>query len=469
MVLKRAMELFGSRADPAPAPRKRRHADPAQQLSGNEPSPADPDLSALENALTKISQGRTELVTGRVQLLKFDRLRKRFGSKWDRLADRVLMIIQMAIGRRLADDDVFIRHGDLGFIILFASLSQEQAELKCALIADEVAKRLFGSDVTSDDFEIRTATTTVDGRIALQRADNLEDLLAEMAAQLDKTDVEFVTDPQTEVEDGSGIDNEQTEMSALAYRERTPFKASDLDYVFQPVWDVSLKALSTYGCMPARRENARILALGEAAIPNDLLPLEMLELDRAVLRTAVSELMLALDLQRKCLISIPIHYSTLGSAQRRQLYLSECRDLDDSGRTLLLFEIVGLPDGVPQSRLMELSVSLRPFSRAVLARCLVDENDFQKYKAAGITAVGFDASAGAYSEAGLMKEMEKFVERAEKHGLQTYLLGASTLSLNAAAIATGVTYLTGPAVTSVTDQPKNAVRFNLNDLFGIPT
>jgi hypothetical protein len=163
------------------------------------------------------------------------------------------------------------------------------------------------------------------------------------------------------------------------------------------------------------------------------------------------------------LLSMPVHFETLGAVGRRRQFveaLGKC--LDDRGRKLLRIEI----EGVPPARLIEIVAPLRPHCRAIMLQLPLETTDFSNVRGCGALAIGCDISGHRGTEFMLMQAMDRFARAiADKAGLPSYLNGANSLSMVTAALGAGFAYIDGDAVAKLIDHPRGLVDFRLADLY----
>jgi hypothetical protein len=167
------------------------------------------------------------------------------------------------------------------------------------------------------------------------------------------------------------------------------------------------------------------------------------------------------------LLSMPVHFETLGAVGRRRQFveaLGKC--LDDRGRKLLRIEIEGVPQGVPPARLIEIVAPLRPHCCAIMLQLPLETTDFSNVRGCGALAIGCDITGHRGAEFMLMQAMNRFARAvADKPGLPSDLHGANSLSMVTAALGAGFAYIDGDAVAKLIDHPRGLVDFRLADLY----
>lgn len=153
------------------------------QTTGPTPPPApkhkekDPQLvedrqdfeSRLQDFLSQKGTAGS-FTSGRVHLINVDEVRTKLGQKWENMSDRVHRIIKNTLKSRLSSQDFFTPQGDDTYIIIFGNSPEEEAKLKCALLAEEIMEKIFGEDQAKEIelLGVRAIVTRVDGSIATE-------------------------------------------------------------------------------------------------------------------------------------------------------------------------------------------------------------------------------------------------------------------------------------------------------------
>ena len=253
--------------------------------------------------------------------------------------------------------------------------------------------------------------------------------------------------------------------------EPTPVKAgeqsSPLDHVrflFRPIWDVKRNAVFNFLCVPIVKTQGGRVQAGEAAIDGLADRHFRLDYDLRLLKRVVDELMRVGAQDRRILFTIPVHVDTVSFGPFRTEYVRLWRELPLSLQRLAVFDLVGGDEGFPQSRLIEILPTLKPLSRAVTLRMpLSSVRSIGRFAHVGLHAISTEAPAGR--EEGLQNDFEKFVVATEKAHLLTYLHGIRTGSLALAAVGAGFSFIDGAAIGSAEVNPKDALRFSMEDLY----
>lgn len=414
------------------------------------PTPVEPLAANFAKLAADLIRGADEVMAGKVQLIGLERIRERFGDGWSRVAERADRIAEQAIRRRLNSHDIMTKVHDLNYLVLFTGVPQEEAQLRCRMIADDIARELLGDEGSAELLEVKTAVAQVDKEVSFEETPSLEALSSLLLAGAEGAS------PPTDAQPPA-------RPRAAWTQPADPLDA--VEFVYRPMWDVKRKVVSAFLCLPALRLPGGQRVVGEQSIPGIESEDVQKTLDNRLLDRVLEDLSKVAQAGRRLLLALPVHFNTIAAASRRLEYLNECRRLPPGVAKLLLFEIVGAPSGVPQSRILELATALRTQSRAVLFRTPIWSSGWGELSQAGILAVGADLSRENAPEATLMERFVKFAETADAKRLGCYLHGLRSLSLTVSAVGAGFHYLSGQPIADLADAPPDAHHFSLADLY----
>lgn len=398
---------------------------------------------------------------GQVNLVSMLRIKERLGSQWAHHAVNADRIARNAIERYLLPGDIYARWKDTGYIVMFSTLDAHQAQIKCMLIGDEITKKLLGEGEI-DLAEVHGVEVEADGELRFSPLPGFEQLVALTVGgappHVDKEEVSAALSPALFV-------GTEALPAGAGYRKSDPL--ADISYSFRPSWDPGRGVIAAYLCAaelfeePSGRRREAHLILG-----NDNSALE--KLDFAVLDHVIAVLDGLVREKRRLLITAPVRFETLTSAANRRRYIDALSRLSADSAALLVVELVAVPEGVPQARLLEISSPLRAHARAVIARLAPETADFAQFAGSRIAAVGCNISRQSGSELALMQQMARFSRGAAKAGIATYLRGVHTVSLATAALGAGFAHVDGDAIAAAIALPRGIVQFSLFDLYNPP-
>ncbi len=410
-----------------------------------------------------LGEAGTSVHAGKVNLIGLERIKQRFGPEWERIADRAARIARNAIERHLAPGDIFTDVRGMTFVIVFATLDLDRAQLKCRLIAHEIAKALLGEDGAAD-LDVKTAVARVDGSIGFSSVPSLEDLLALPA---------FAA-AEHAAEDGPKIDCDElimvpvtppaAELPKAAVRSSDPL--AGLQFAWRPSWWTAQNVISAYRCVGLLPTSDIGEVYGEAdlAVEGDINA--RAKLDFAALAHVLAEIERISTEKFKVLVGVNVDFETLAPTVRRRQFTKEIIDhLNPESKGLFVINLVGIPRGAPASRLVEMIGPLRQHCRAITARLDIDVTDFSAFKGIGVASVGCDIANSAGTELQIMQRMSRFARAADKIGVAAHIDGVRTLSLLAAAVGAGFRYIDGDVVAKLVSRPRRVLNFHLVDAY----
>jgi len=238
-----------------------------------------------------------------------------------------------------------------------------------------------------------------------------------------------------------------------------------INFVFRPVWDPTRNAIATYLCVPQVKISDVDSAVGDASLVVKDDVDGMARLDSATIARVKEDLKQMEVDGRRLIIATPVHFETLCSAAERRKYAVELETIPEPMKRYLVFEVIRVPAGVPKRRLIEVIAPLRFNCRAVWLQVAIETNSFTEIRGTGIAGVGADIATLMKSEFVAMHHLIGFQRAAEKVGVATFLHGAQSRSLVAAAVGAGFHYIDGDGVVPARARPDGMVAFSLADLF----
>jgi hypothetical protein len=226
---------------------------------------------------------------------------------------------------------------------------------------------------------------------------------------------------------------------------------------FTPIWDAQQEAVTTYRCVSAEQ------IASDAAGPDLQAKLDLaVTVSRVVKATEV--LGRHLEMGEKFLMWIPIAFDVLTSPVGRMEIAGVCRSVSPDLRPYLIFEMSDLPFGVPQSRLSELVVSLRPFCRGVAAHLPTRIPNYGAYLGAGLHAIGLSFSASGVRGTEMGSELFKLSLAAKRQRVRSFAFDVPHHDLLRSSRELGINHMSSPLVGKALDAPTPIKRLLIQDI-----
>jgi len=404
-------------------------------------------VAEIEEALMRIGASGRGVMTGRVQVLRYDQLREELGEEWARLGSRIEIVIESIIRQNLTAEDMHWRLAEHAYLLLFASLSPADAEVKCALIRAKIEEYFKGNPNLTGKVIAETTVSSVDGKIQLRPLEDLVSLFDRLElAQTEGHSEEHQTgnDRSDNGERGEVSWQTVTDDIAAAREEITHIK-----FVQRPIWDTSTRAVKFLALMPVDARRSKSYSGGSIlrAWTGGALTLA---LDEASVRK-VHEAQAEEIIGRSNSNWFQVHYGTLENPQlRRDLFVS-LGTIDEASISSHAVELIGLPKKMQLRPDSPVRHALGRCTGEVAACCDLLSPQFTGFSEDDVDWVGFTMRNSNLEKASAIKAISRFVKLAERSGYEIYARDLPTHEVVEAAIALGVRYIFGSTVSTHVD------------------
>src|SRR5258708_29552075 len=236
-----------------------------------------------------------QVMASKVQLIGLERVKEHLGDAWRRVVDRADQVAERAILKRLTPQDMMTKVHALNYLVLFAGITKEEAQLRCRMIASEIARQLIGEEGSGDMLSVKTGVTPVDGEALFEDTPSLEALAARLAA------------------DDSHAEGAAATPIAATKPSVTADPLDQVEFVYRPMWDVRHKVVTAFLCLPAVRLSSGQRVVGENAIVGIDAEETQRALDLRVLKPTTDDLSTAFNPGKNPLIAVPVPFQTIST------------------------------------------------------------------------------------------------------------------------------------------------------------
>ena len=396
----------------------------------------------------------TVVSAGKIHMLGLEAIKARLGPKWDRMSGLVHRYFEAAIRREMAPGDTFVHTNELSYIVLFRGTTLAETQIKCAVIAQDVCKRLFGEDDT--DVSVRSLTLPVND-VDL----TLPEVQAALNALLEKEGREaryYVRERRRGARESQNIrvrlDKDSEQYHCLP-QDRPHF-------LYRPIWDSVRGVVLTYLCqaLPNTVTSATTFSDcciaetdGEQALLDELTLLDCLYRARNLRNSGL-----------RIQFAVPLHFSTLARGKYWRNYSAIRNNASpELLRDIALF-VHGIGPDVPNIRLIGELPKLSAISSRIF--CLVDDPASipRQFRNTGAYALGLSYSRMS-SEGEWVARLSSACGIARNEGFETFALGAATRSAAVNAIGAGARFVEGAGVRGPIANPKFGYVHEIDDLY----
>ncbi|GAB6051692.1 hypothetical protein JCM17960_05120 [Magnetospira thiophila] len=397
---------------------------------------------AFLKQLKGILASHRAVMEGRIFQLDLTSIQKEMGEKWNRIAANIDRIVSGVLDLRLTESDVFMKQDSTHYLVAFASSDVARSKLKLSLVAHEVGQRVLGLSWDSNAGLVKSLTLGENEEILVEAID---------------------------MQEGTGVDDMPREGGSLPspklFRslDHVSEDSGQIGFMFRPMWYVKRKVITTYLCVPALSDENSSFRCGYNVLPKPSDPKQIAYLDNATARRLGLEFRRLAQNNMDPLLSMPVHYETLFNPQSKVAFIRTCHQHLATKRNRVVFELVGLPEGIPFSHLQDMTHALRPLGRAIMGRMRRGVVKLPFHKQAGLHGVGIDISTGGHSEDGIIQEFNAFASVAAENDLRTYVHGIASLSQSTAAVCAGFDYVDGYAIANVADAARDIEVYDIRE------
>jgi len=452
--------LFGSRdAGPKAAPRGAgryqvrvpdREGDDADAAQSEPSSSASsPDLSAN---LRRIFDRRDPTHAGSIHLLGLESLHTRLGDRWPAVSGRVHQLAEKLLAQHMAEYDAWFQHGPEAYVVVFAHLGPDQAQLICAKIVEQLQVMLLGHADT-DSIVVHTAMHQLGSEMVMVPS-NLKQMLDSAAAA---ARIEAV---ETPISDSADLTAQRARN--LTLRASTPEPTGPLQVRYRPVWDVGKQVLSLYMARCYRSRPGRTPQWGYDCLEDPHDAQQILDLDLWVAHDALETALELYENRFRFFLSLPLHFETLAASPRRTAVATILKQIPPHLLPFATYHLYGVPEGVPSGRLAEFAAFLKPYGRTVMVETTSLAQDLSPVGGTGVRVVNTPLPLGISADR-CRAEVGRFVAAAGRQQLLPSVEGVTSVEIEDICEAAGVRFLSGDLIGGWVDVPEHVVRRSRTD------
>lgn len=432
-------------------------------------------LARFETSVDDLLQSHGSVVLGRVHFLNLEELIVRRGEgKKSRLMKAENAILAV-IGKNLKEGETFVRP-EVGVLwFLFPDLNRAAGELKCAAIADQIARALTEDDPIYAELKSEKTVEPIDRKAWVARKTASPESNAAVNRGEPKQNGRHKENPSGRQAPGTerpmparprglmrNLRRESPPPISTLYADRLP---KGIAVGYQAVWNVRNRMITSYAAVPRRDYPEGTTVTGKWILGTDTGFAPVAALDSFVQRESVAGLRALIESGRQTLLVLPVHFSTVDNQSLFLPYWRELAELSPDERKHVVVEILQVSDALPAFRTKDVMARLRPLARSVLVQLSPDSTRIRSWAESGAHAVGFAVTEEKGPEKILMEKMNAFVARAEEAGIHAYAHDVTTSSLAMAAVAAGFRYVGGPAILPEMNSPQMIEPFECERIF----
>lgn len=232
------------------------------------------------------------------------------------------------------------------------------------------------------------------------------------------------------------------------------YKLSEIIRVrYAPVWFAPNRIISGYAARPTVALTRKTYSDRQA------------HEDLAILGAAIRQLKDMRERGEFALIVVPVWVQTVCRKTTRDLYNIYCRGLDTQLKNFIVLQLKGMDTLTPSQSDWEALRGLSWHCRAVIVDTGMKKISPKKMGSMKFHTFGFDLADIGAPEDQLFKVLDDYAAYYQRYRKETFVLGIESHSLFAAALGSGFSYISGPAISPLVEAPRHAAFFSLEKVY----
>jgi len=430
---------------------KWRRIDQTLSIHGAECTKSTSALSTMTADLKtfiKRAMARGEHIdVGQFRLLNLTAVREQAGENWPSVRKRVFTTATQFLAKRIGKDDAVLPCEE-GFLVFFATAPDDPATFLAELSDALTAFFLGGPETTA---------IAVEGEASQVSAGEIQQLAAPPSKPVASAPAAKPDAPRK-----SAVDKRPLP------RSRPVSECEDDSIIahYRPLWDAARQAMAANACLAKVVIGGRALE-GRRAIATHMSKVSHADLDNCVAATAVEVIQTLLRKQKRMMLRIALHETSLADRDSRKALIKTIERLPETARKILLVRIDGLSDA-PAAQAAALT-ELGELGVRLMAELQFGDTEIADFANCDVSlfSCASPAPSNANSE-GLMdhdaRALNEMVRAAAALKAATYLHDVRDLHVLKAAMASGVRFFSGQAVIEDRATPAPAKPLSMVDL-----
>jgi len=376
------------------------------------------ELDQLEKAISTILAAGAEKILGRMFVLSLDTIRQRYGTSWRYVSEKAHRSAETSLRSELSPTDILAPVGQIDFILILFQGSKREAPARALRMDQGMVMAVTGEDLGLAGVTAKEVVLA-DGVIKFRNLSHEDIKRAQQPAGPPIVDLESELLDDDEEDGFPNVDQMLESLKFEAHNlldlaANTVFmrRLTPKSHLFGPDSDET----AIFENFPDPRVRAKI-------------DLRALKLCRQELRKVVG----ASAVPRIC---VPVSFETVANNYTKNLFLKVAQKIPQPARRMIAFQILAVPAGVAQNRLVEIISTVRPFCSGAILSLDAAFRDFSTLAEHNPIAVCCDRAG--------TDGTDMLIAGARSAGIATLVHSVRAQSTRDQAISLGVTYGCGP-------------------------
>jgi len=390
------------------------------------------------------------------------------GGNWEKFQPKIHMTVENIISTNLRPKDISTRIGQDHYILIFdESTTPEQAEAISLKIGQKIRQVFIG--------ESESSLIEVKSQVGMIQKNDLNDIIFVPDESRPATLASAEASPTPEI--GAAmkaqiarlLKKEEATKQGLKTKTAISINANNIqakrkssyEVEFVPFWNIHNEVLTGYAVTPVARRNGRAPLLEHNVLSAGAEARDFLKLDTHLLKSMIE---VAAELYQNdftSLLTTQVHFETLSCANGRSEILSIARQIPASLKSILMIEVVGIPDHTPPSTVLQRASGLNTLFRVLTIR--VPRLDFPAADcvAMGATAISYKIPP-KYSLSTLLQGVTRLITEAKASRLFTTFEYVPDVDIAEALKDAGAVFISGAFLGGPFDTPGNIKKLTVS-------
>jgi len=233
------------------------------------------------------------------------------------------------------------------------------------------------------------------------------------------------------------------------------------EIVYFPIWDVDKQLVNNYRCTLVQHLPSGISELNTGSATH----IAPYKIDQLIAEKVGSDNLADQNQDDASFFVMPLHVNTLQNKEQFLKIELRLKSLSMLQRKQLKIEIIGATRNTTYEAIKNLVAKIKVYCNSVSFRLSMDMKISPSLRKIGVSSIGFHISDLSIVGKDVTQAIEEIAISSDKLNIDSFVYGVDTIADAAAAIGSGVNYISGQAVGDALDVPWGTLPFEVENLY----
>jgi hypothetical protein len=373
------------------------------------------ELEQLETAISTILAAGAEKLAGRMFVLSLDTIRQRYGTSWRYVSEKAHRSAESYLRSELGQTDILAPVGSVDFILILFQGAKREAPARALRLDQGMVMAVTGDDLGLAGVTAKEVVPADGGAVKFRNLTHEDLKRAQTPAGPPVVDLESELLDEDEEDGFPNVDQ----------------MLDSVKFQMHNVVDLASKAVVMRRLAP-HSDLFGADSDEQAIFDNFPDPRVRTKIDLRTLKLGRLELKKIVGIQGAPRICVPVSFETVANNYTKNLFLKVAQKVPQPARRLMAFQILAVPAGVAQNRLIEIVATVRPFGSGTILSLDPGFRDFGTLAEHGLIAVCGDAPG--------TDGLDTLLGGARAAGISTLVHSVKSAAVRDQAISLGATF-----------------------------